>query len=82
MQELLSALQDGEMSTKSSDIPHLGKLLFMLREINDETRLRLNNSLEVSSQSCKAGVVVLIYRHLYRFLNVSSTVKSQIKSQR
>lgn len=82
MQELLSALQDGEMSTKSSGIPHLGKLLFMLREINDETRLRLNDSLEVSSQSCKAGVVVLIYRHLYRFLNVSSTVKSQIKSQR
>lgn len=81
MQELLSALQDGEMSTKSSDIPHLGKLLFMLREIN-ETRLRLNDSLEVSSQSCKAGVVVLIYRHLYRFLNVSSTAKSQIKSQR
>lgn len=56
--------------------------LFMLREINDETRLRLNDSLEVSSQSCKAGVVVLIYRHLYRFLNVSSTAKSQIKSQR
>lgn len=79
---MFSALQDGEIPVKCSEVPLLGKLSVTLIEVSDETSLRLNDSFQVSSQSCKTSNVVLTDKYLYRLLNMSSFARSHIKSQR
>lgn len=61
---MFSALQDGEIPVKCSEVPLLGKLSVMLKEVSDETSLRLNDSFQVSSQSCKTSNIVLTDKYL------------------
>lgn len=51
MQEVFGALQGGEMPMQLSEIPLLGSILIMLREIRDETELQPSGQSQCSKTS-------------------------------